>query len=314
MKTAIVHAGLACAIWGAVIVAPSLIGDVNPIAISCLRFICYGLFAMVIAMPQARSLIGRLTRRDLLLLGELALTGNVLYFMLLSGAVQFAGVAIAALINGLIPVALILMGRSFASASLLSTLASLTLIVMGIAWINLPAVKTILAGHGGTDQLLGAGLAGLGVLSWSWFALRNARHLQSGRFKPSEWSTLCGISTGVVGLAIGAVTLLIAPGPMSAGLGSSGLATVVATILFLAIGGSWIANALWNSAAQRLPVSISGLMIVFETFCALTYSFVMAKSLPTVGEVLGMTLTLGGVFIAVRAQSRASGPVMAKAA
>ncbi|WP_156941103.1 hypothetical protein [Cobetia crustatorum] len=43
-----------------------------------------------------------LTRREKLLLLELALTGNVAYFILLALAVQLAGVAVAALINGLV--------------------------------------------------------------------------------------------------------------------------------------------------------------------------------------------------------------------
>lgn len=44
----------------------------------------------------------RLTRREKLLLLELTLTGNVAYFILLALAVQLAGVAVAALINGLV--------------------------------------------------------------------------------------------------------------------------------------------------------------------------------------------------------------------
>lgn len=50
----------------------------------------YGLFAAALALPRARQLLARLNRRDVLLLLELALTGNVVYFILLSAAVQFA--------------------------------------------------------------------------------------------------------------------------------------------------------------------------------------------------------------------------------
>ena len=113
MRTAIVHGGMAGALWGAVIVAPSLIPEVHPVVISCVRFLLYGLFATLLAVPIARSLISRLTRQDQLLLLELALTGNLVYFILLSAAVQYAGVATASLINGLIPVAVMLMGRCF---------------------------------------------------------------------------------------------------------------------------------------------------------------------------------------------------------
>lgn len=74
---------------------PSLLGDIHPVVIRCARFELYRLFAAAIALPYAR-----LTTRDTRLLLELALTGNVAYFILLTAAVQYAGVAIAALING----------------------------------------------------------------------------------------------------------------------------------------------------------------------------------------------------------------------
>ena len=99
MRTAIVHGGMAGALWGAVIVAPSLIPEVHPVVISCVRFLLYGLFATLLAVPIARSLISRLTRQDQLLLLELALTGNLVYFILLSAAVQYAGVLYVSLFD-----------------------------------------------------------------------------------------------------------------------------------------------------------------------------------------------------------------------
>ena len=49
MKKAIVYAGMADALWGGVIVLPSLLGDIHPVVISCARFGLYGLFAAAIA-------------------------------------------------------------------------------------------------------------------------------------------------------------------------------------------------------------------------------------------------------------------------
>lgn len=306
MRTAIVHGGMAGALWGAVIVAPSLIPEVHPVVISCVRFLLYGLFATLLALPTARSLISRLTRQDQLLLLELALTGNLVYFILLSAAVQYAGVATASLINGLIPVAVMLMGRRFSQASRCSMLFALALIITGIIWINLPAVMQAIRGEGSMRQVLGAAYAGLGVLSWSWFALRNAQQLKAGRFTPREWSTLLGITTGFAALLLSAMVILTQPQLLPSNLATERLSTFIVTALFMAIGGSWVANALWNASAQRLPVSIGGQMIVFETLCALVYSYLLAQALPDFKEVFGVVLLLGGVFWTIRAEARST--------
>lgn len=308
MKKAIVQGGMAGALWGAVIVAPALIPDVHPVVISCVRFLLYGLFATLIALPNARALISRLTRQDQRLLLELALTGNLVYFILLSAAVQHAGVATASLINGLIPVAVMLMGRRFSHVSGRAMLISLALICTGIFWINLPAVTAVIRGEGSMRQVMGAAYAGLGVLSWSWFALRNAHQLKTGRFTPGEWSTLLGITTGFAALLMSALVVLVQPELLPTDLAPERLTLFMLTALFMAIGGSWVANTLWNASAQRLPVSIGGQLIVFESLCALLYSYLIAWALPSTGEVLGITLVLGGVFWTIRAERRSAVP------
>ncbi|WP_298183034.1 DMT family transporter [uncultured Pseudomonas sp.] len=295
---------MAGALWGAVIVAPALIPDVHPVVISCVRFLLYGLFATLIALPNARALISRLTRQDQRLLLELALTGNLVYFILLSAAVQHAGVATASLINGLIPVAVMLMGRRFSHVSGRSMFISLALICTGILWINLPAVTAVIRGEGSMRQVMGAAYAGLGVLSWSWFALRNAHQLKTGRFTAGEWSTLLGITTGFAALLMSALVVLVQPELLPTDLALERLTLFMLTALFMAIGGSWVANTLWNASAQRLPVSIGGQLIVFESLCALLYSFLIAWALPSTGEVLGISLVLGGVFWTIRAERR----------
>lgn len=312
MRTAIVQAGMAGAIWGAVIAVPSLIPDVNPVVISCVRFMLYGAFATLLALPYARALHARLTRRDCLLLLELAFTGNLAYFILLSTAVQYAGVPIASLINGLIPVAIMLMGRRHSQAGLATMLCALALILAGILWINLPAVLDVIDGEASPDRLVGALCAALGVLSWSWFALRNAQLLKSGRYRPREWSTLLGISTGLVAVLASFLLALLQPQLLPLDLPAERIWAFIAASLFLAIAGSWIANALWNASAQYLPVALSGQMIVFETLCALLYGYLLAWALPSGAQALGIALILGGVFWIIRAEGRGEPPTAPK--
>jgi drug/metabolite transporter (DMT)-like permease len=57
---------------------------------------------------------------------------------------------------------------------------------------------------------------------------------------------------------------------------------------------------LWNAAAKRLPLTLAGQMIVFETLFALLYAFVYDGRWPRTPEVLAIVLLLVGVLWSVR--------------
>ncbi|MEO8806352.1 MAG: EamA/RhaT family transporter, partial [Burkholderiaceae bacterium] len=64
----------------------------------------------------------------------------------------------------------------------------------------------------------------------------------------------------------------------------------------------WLGTLCWNEASQRLPPSLSGQLIVFETLAALSYAFVLRKSLPQIETLVGVALLIAGVVWAVRTQ------------
>src|SRR5258706_12468364 len=72
--------------------------------------------------------------------------------------------------------------------------------------------------------------------------------------------------------------------------------------LMFAIGlfASWLGTLCWNEASQRLPPTLSGQLIVFETLAALSYAFVLRKSLPQAQTLVGVALLIAGVVGAVR--------------
>ena len=61
-----------------------------------------------------------------------------------------------------------------------------------------------------------------------------------------------------------------------------GLAMVSSAIALLA---SVAGNALWNSASRRLPLTMTGQMVIFETLFALLYAFIWEQRLPSLLEV-----------------------------
>jgi drug/metabolite transporter (DMT)-like permease len=70
----------------------------------------------------------------------------------------------------------------------------------------------------------------------------------------------------------------------------------------LGIGSSWFANWLWNYCSARVPHSISGTLLVFETVFGLLYSFLFEKRWPLVHETVAIVFCLMGVIWSVVAQ------------
>jgi drug/metabolite transporter (DMT)-like permease len=70
----------------------------------------------------------------------------------------------------------------------------------------------------------------------------------------------------------------------------------------LAIGlfASWLGTLCWNQASQRLPTTMVGQLIVFETLAALAYAFILRGGWPEPAVAAGIALLVGGVLWALR--------------
>ena len=113
--------GVACgigagALWGLVFLAPALVHEFGPLHLTIGRYLFYGLFSALLIAPLLRRLLPRLGRREWLALVWLALAGNVVYYMLLSAAVQRGGIAMTSLVIGFLPVAVTIVGSREAGA------------------------------------------------------------------------------------------------------------------------------------------------------------------------------------------------------
>lgn len=306
MNRGIVFAVLAGAIWGGVIIAPSLLPEFNAVLISSVRFALYGLFSLLVALPMAARLLARLTRRDLSMLLRLSLTGNVLNFALLGASVQLSGVTTAALINGMLPVAITFLGRADAGSLPLNRLKlPLLMVFLGIVSVSLQHAGGQAAGASLGRRLLGLACGLSGVVCWSWYATHNARYLKHSHFNSSEWSTLLGIVTGGVAVVVGVLALCLFPNLVPAQIEHGRWMTFLWVCLFLALCGSWLANSLWNACSRRMATSLSGQMIVFETLFACVYGFVYGQRAPGLMELASIALLVGGVVWAARRHQHA---------
>ncbi len=307
---------LAGAVWGGVFLVPALLPQFPPLLLSCARYLMYGGFSLLLAWPWLPRILRKVTREDVRLLVKLALTGNLVYYVGVASAVQLSGVAATSLIIGATPVVITLLGRNDAGAVPLRRLAwPIVLVLAGVACVN---IDVLMSAHAQArslpERLLGVACAIMAVLSWAWYAARNARFLKSqSRFDGNQWSLLWGIVTGVLG---GLIWLAVWPLPGGAFTVAEGTTSADWTrfwllSLTLAVVCSWFGNWMWNAASKRLPITLGGQMLVFETLFALLYGFLWAQRWPTWLEILAIVLLVMGVTMAAR---RHAVPVAAEGA
>jgi drug/metabolite transporter (DMT)-like permease len=120
----------------------------------------------------------------------------------------------------------------------------------------------------------------------------------------SAWATAQGLAT-LAPAALGFALFWA----WSAGSGSAFAMPFGATPLrfiglMFAIGlfASWLGTLCWNAASQRLPTTLAGQLIVFETLSALAYAFMLRREVPPALTLVGITLLIAGVVWALRSR------------
>lgn len=288
---------IAGAFWGGVFLAPKLLSAFTPLQMTAGRYIAYGLASAVLLAPSWKTVMGKMTGKDWRDLAALSLLGNLIYYVGLSISVQSAGVALASLIIGLLPVTVTLVGAKPGEGVPLRHLAlPLALIVAGGVCINV-SVFTDSHGVGPTRQIVGVLGATLALAMWTAYAVWNARRLTATpKFTSHEWSLLSGLVTGLLSLVL-VVPAFLLGGKVHAPAAWGWFWTVSFAV---AIGASVIGNGLWNAASRLLPLSLSGQLIVFETLFALLYGFLHEGRWPRGLETAAIVLMLAGVLWSVR--------------
>ena len=297
--------------WGLVFVGPLLLPEYPAALQSFGRYLAFGLIALPLAWLD-RAALRQLTRADWIEAAKLALVGNIVYYLFLASAIQRAGGPLPTMIIGTLPV-VIAITSNLRDAQRDGRLPwaqlapSLLLIGAGIACVNQSELAALRA-EPHTDRgryALGALLAVGAVACWTWYPIRNADWLRAhGERNPRSWATAQGVATlplALVGYALWwAFTAWRGDGfPMPLGPRPWFFAG-----LMLAIGlfASWLGTMCWNEASQRLPTTLAGQLIVFETLSALAYAFALRGQWPAWTSVLGIVLLIAGVAWALRAK------------
>lgn len=313
MVAGVLFALAAGLMWGLVFVAPVMLPACPPALLTTGRYLAFGLIALPLALMDRRTL-RELSSADWREAIKLSAVGNFLYYLTLSAAIQRAGAPLPTMIIGTLPVVIAVCAnhrnRMRDGQLPWAKLApSLLLIAAGLALVNRDELQHLQAQAGDLRRYAeGALLAVAAVACWTWYPIRNADWLRAHADRsPRAWATAQGLVTGpmaLIGLLVVGALHLAAPGTVAPPdyafpLGERPLAFIG---LMLAIGlcSSWLGTLCWNEASQRLPTSLSGQLIVFETLAALAYAFAWNQRVPPPATIAGVVLLVAGVAWALR--------------
>jgi drug/metabolite transporter (DMT)-like permease len=319
MAMGVLYALAAGMMWGLVFVSPLLLSEYPPLLQSVGRYLAFGLIALPLGWIDRRAL-RQLTRADWYAAIKLSAIGNLLYYLCLASAIQRAGGPLPTMIIGTLPVVIAIAanrrdkGRHNERDGRLPwrrLAPSLLLIAAGIGCVNQVELAALLDdANADTGRYVSGALFAVGALAcWTWYPLHNADWLREhpGR-RPRVWATAQGLTTlplAVLGYAvlwsaleIGADEFAMPFGPRPG--------VFIGLMLAIGLFASWLGTLCWNEASQRLPTTLVGQMIVFETLAALAYAFLLRGNWPAPLAMLGIALLIAGVVWAVRIKPQAA--------
>lgn len=296
---------VAGALWGLVFLAPELVREFGPLHLAVGRYLAYGLIAVLLIAPRWAELAPKIARREWMALAWLALAGNTLYYVLLTSAVQNAGIAMTSLVIGFLPVAVTIVGsRDRHAVPLTRLLPSLSLCVAGAVFIGWEALTAAAAASdSATAHIAGLACAIGALIAWTAYAVGNSRWL--GRLtsvSAQDWNLLTGLMAGAQALVLVPVALAVDPGPHD----SAAWSQLAAVSVAVAVLASIVGNGFWNRMTRLLPLTLVGQMILFETLFALLYGFVWEQRLPTSLETAAFACVVLSVALCIAAHRRPS--------
>lgn len=298
--------------WGLVFIAPLLLEDYPGLVLSFGRYIGFGLIALVPALLDRRR-IAALSKADWIAATKLSLVGNILYYAALATGIQLAGVPLPAVLIGTLPIVISIFsnwlpGHPSESVAWKRLAPSLAIILAGLLLVNASELAQLDDRRSMRDYALGCFITLGALAAWTWYPIMNARYMKQHRhIGSSTWATAQGLATlpvALLGLAGYGVYVAVGGSGYDYPFGSRP-GTFIGLMLALGLCASWIGTMLWNKASQRLPTSLAGQLIVFETLAALWYAFIWRGTPPPPAVIAGIALLCVGVVLGMRAFHRA---------
>lgn len=300
----------ACFLWGAIFVVPQYLPEFSLMEVALGRYAAYGLLSLVLFLFKGpRYFLKRYPLKAWKTAFTFALVANIIYYIGVVIGLRFATPPITVLIVGMCPILAALYGNWEVKETSFRTLATPCLAIgFGIFLVNFTEINEGIHDFDFKEYLIGMLGAVFALVSWSWFAVKNAQFLKSNMDMPrSDWATMIGMGSFVWVLIL---TIFLS-------LGKDPLITVskftalswplgkyVIGMSILGVLCAWLGCLLWNHASTLLPISIMGPFIIFETIFGLVFVFLYEQRLPSSLESFGILAMLSGISLAVMAMRK----------
>ncbi|MFA6313331.1 MAG: DMT family transporter [Sterolibacterium sp.] len=301
--------GFACALgaglaWGLVFIVPLLLADYPPAMLSFGRYFAFGVIALPLAWRDLRRLRA-LTRADWVSAFELALSGNIIYYICLAASIQLIDAPLPTMLIGTLPVVIAIVSNLHETVLPWRRLVpSLLVISLGIALVNRHELARLTAAHGMANYAAGVAAGLAAVAAWTWYPIRNARWLKlNPSIASGTWATAQGLASmplAAIGIAMAGIWYATRPGGYDFPLGPRP-AAFIGLMLAAGLVASWLGTLLWNRASKLLPTVLAAQLIVFETLAALLYAFLWRGAWPGADALGGIVLLVIGVVLGSRA-------------
>lgn len=273
-------------LWAGAFVSGKLsVASVSPEVVAFLRFLVAGLALVAVMAVRNRKALG-LARRDLPLALALGVTGvagyNLLFFRGLRLSLASDGAMIVPTLNPLLTL--------FAAAIVLGEpLTARKLSGAGIALVGQVLLFWTLVQAAAHDpaRLLGDLYYLASAVLWSAYTILG--RIASKRFSPMASTTIA--------TALGAVMLL--PFALWQYPGSTGYTLPFwGHILYLALGATVGAFFLWSRGIEQMGASRTAVFVNLIPVFTVILAALFLGERPTLVQIAGMFLVLGGVFLA----------------
>ncbi len=297
---------LACFCWSLVFVIPVFLQNFHPLEISLGRFFVYGLISFTYVLMRKRELFSRKYLPYWKKATFFAFLSTILCYTATLGNLQLSGPMMATLIFGMVPVCIALVGnfyeKEFPPQKLL---LPLLLIVSGIFLAKFPGFNSSPSFL--PFYLLGIFLGLIGLGAWTWFAVANSHFLKQQETLPiGNWTLMMGTATFFLVLLLGFFALPFSENPCKYFVVSSDIQNLFLGCSLLGILCTWVPFFLWNLGCKRIPISLSGQLMVFEILFALCLIYLLEHRLPSSEELIGIFLMFTGVLVSLKKLSSAT--------
>lgn len=295
----------ACIVWGLIFAIPLKLNDFSTLEVASGRYITYALFSCLLLFRKGFAPLKVYTARIWMVALVLALLANPIYYVCTITGMRLASAALAVIILGMVPVTIVIYGNwHVKEISIKQLVVPFIAMFIGFVCVNGSQVDWSFQEHTIAEYLTGLFCIGIALVTWTVYVVHNARFLKRNPQIPTdEWATLIGVAAlfwlVVLGLIAQYGFNLIDYGTLFNKATPHIMGYWIGAVI-LGVFSSWVGCLLWNKASSLLPVSMMGPLMIFETIFALIYVYIVEKTLPSILEIVGVLLLIGGVALSIQ--------------